>query len=271
MELIQTAARVRLRYLDSCPSTNTVMQELLQESSQLKPLLLVTAHQTAGRGRAGRAWKEQPGLALASSYFLPDWPGAGAPITWVPLAAGAALAQALQKWLPVAVKWPNDVLVPLDLAVARQHRLDELAKQRGGLKLAGILCEAAPGGVIIGAGINILTPQEQLPAGAASLLSLRAVPQDSELLPLADMLLASYVEHLQEFVRLAAHNSEKLRQQVTATLSTLGASVRAVLPDGAEVRGAAVGLGEAGQLLVQLLDGSTVSIAAADIEHLRVL
>jgi BirA family biotin operon repressor/biotin-[acetyl-CoA-carboxylase] ligase len=100
--------------------------------------------QTAGRGRLGRAWHSPPGENLYVSFVLrPDLEAGVVPN--ITLAAGLAVADAVGPLLasPVALKWPNDVLV-------------------SGRKIAGVLCEASVtegriGFVVVGIGLNVRT------------------------------------------------------------------------------------------------------------------
>jgi BirA family biotin operon repressor/biotin-[acetyl-CoA-carboxylase] ligase len=125
-------------------------------------------HQTQGRGRRGKSWVAAPGSHLLFSILLR--PGTSRPLgSALPLAVGLGVRDALaaHSQVPLAVKWPNDVLA-------------------GGRKLAGILCEGQLEGqqlvaVVIGIGINVLEAQvpaelaaqvtclEQLGRGAAGL------------------------------------------------------------------------------------------------------
>src|SRR3972149_1730335 len=99
-------------------------------------------HQTRGRGRLGRDWVDEPGSALLISIVLRP----AVEVSRLPqlsLVAGIAVAGALEETsrLPVAVEWPNDLLIR-------------------GLKVGGILAEPSIGAdrvavVILGIGINI--------------------------------------------------------------------------------------------------------------------
>ena len=112
----------------------------------LQPCLLVAEHQTAGRGRQGRAWHSSPGASLTFSLALPlaaeDWSG-------LSLAVGVALAEALDDAPATAprigLKWPNDLWLLGDPNTTR--------------KLGGILIETVSAGAqrlaIIGIGLNI--------------------------------------------------------------------------------------------------------------------
>lgn len=265
MQLPQTQTLVRVHYLDTCDSTNTQLRQLVSAQPQLQPLLLVTGKQTAGRGRAGRQWRDVPGQALASSLFMPQLAPGAVGTTWLPLLAGTALATAVRQWTRVVVKWPNDVLV----IPQGQTHWDELSRARGGLKIAGLLCEVVPGGVIVGAGVNLLTPQAQLPPGAASLRSLGVIAADADFAALADALLAVYVQQFFTLCRLGEREPDKLRATVTANLATLGATVRVIAPDHGEVVGVATGLDAHGQLIVVDTAGVRSVHAAGDVEHLR--
>lgn len=99
--------------------------------------------QTAGRGRRGRAWQQEPGAGLALSLIWMPGPPAPSP-AGLTMAAGLATLDACRA-LGLAgggLKWPNDLLA---------H----------GAKLAGVLVEsrgldpAAPH-YVVGIGLNVL-------------------------------------------------------------------------------------------------------------------
>ncbi len=125
--------------LPEVDSTNTELMRRAR-AGQAQPILLAAEHQTAGRGRLGRAWASGPGDSLTFSLGLPlapaDWSG-------LSLAVGVAVAEALHP--RVQLKWPNDLWVD-------------------GRKLGGILVETAsfaggagaPRYAVVGIGINIV-------------------------------------------------------------------------------------------------------------------
>lgn len=112
-------------------STQDVARELPLGS------VVVSDHQSSGRGRLGRGWETPPGTALLASFVLPARQLAS-------LAAGVATAVACGT--AARLKWPNDVLM--------EDR-----------KLAGILVERRGERCIIGVGINL----RWAPPGAARL------------------------------------------------------------------------------------------------------
>lgn len=115
----------------STPSTQDLARNLPVGSA------IVADHQTAGRGRLGRAWEAAPGSALLASFVLPQHPLAS-------LAAGVAAAQACGD--SVRLKWPNDLLLE-------------------GAKLGGVLVEVTGGRCLVGIGVNLTAA----PPGASML------------------------------------------------------------------------------------------------------
>jgi BirA family biotin operon repressor/biotin-[acetyl-CoA-carboxylase] ligase len=243
MELPESRAIApALEVLDEVGSTNTELAARARVGALEDFTVLVTTNQTAGRGRLGRVWTAPPGAMLATSVFL-----ARQPSGWMPLLAGLAMQRAVASLVPgtVALKWPNDVQV-------------------GGLKVAGLLAELVPGGVVIGAGLNLTMTAEQLPTSTSTSLTLQgAEPED-----LADRALAAYLRELRHLARLHDTDAAALRTAIAAACSTLGRAVRVELPGGAELRGTAVRLDEDGRLVVTTSKGEH-AVAAGDITHLR--
>lgn len=90
-------------------------------------------HQTAGRGRLGRVWVDEPGTGLSFSVVV--YPGL--PIArWPELTLVAAHAVAEAIGAGATIKDPNDVFV-------------------AGRKVAGILAESDPRRVVLGIGVNV--------------------------------------------------------------------------------------------------------------------
>jgi len=319
MELTRTRELLpTVIWRESSPSTNAELRELVRAAGSAAPgsgsgsgpasasspagstlpagSLLATANQTAGRGRLDRGWVTPPDTAIAASLLVRDFGRTGLGVGWLPLLTGSAIATALQPYFGegkrVGVKWPNDVHV--------RDEEDAIAG-RPGLKLCGILCEMIdPGTVIVGTGINLLIPEEELPTGrAASLLSagadlgaaLRADPAtdpaidpamdpatDVEAAPtladpagqdLADQVLASYAAELLRLIELAATHPGAARARVARHSLTLGTEVRVHLPGGEIVDGRARELADDGSLVVDLPTGGTLTVSAGDVEHLR--
>lgn len=149
---------------------------------------LVTAEeQSAGRGRQGRRWEAPPGTALLASLVIRDLDERHAVL---PLAVAVATCEACEAVAAVEcrIKWPNDVWV----------------KRR---KVAGILLEGRPqeGWAVIGAGINVSTRAEELPAGLRAAATSLAASSDPPTRPeplepemVLEALLAALARRLQD-------------------------------------------------------------------------
>ncbi|MBW3598952.1 MAG: biotin--[acetyl-CoA-carboxylase] ligase [Planctomycetes bacterium] len=161
LERLRRATFLRhIEYIEETASTNTLAAALADQNDHPLPLLVLTARQTAGRGRGANRWWSSEG-ALTFSLVL-DAAGEQLSPTRRPLislAAGLAVCEALHELLPeghFGVKWPNDV------------HLD-------GRKVCGILVESAARGerLVIGVGMNVNNPTSEAPeeiaARAASL------------------------------------------------------------------------------------------------------
>jgi len=214
--------------------------------------VLVAELQTAGRGRMGRTWVSVPGTALTFSVLLRPVAAAPASKGWVPLLAGLAVACALRSLAGVdaRLKWPNDVLV-------------------NGAKLAGILAEQAGDAIVVGAGINVCTGQDELPSASATSLALQgATCTDREVLLIG---LLGQLEHW--YLRWAYAPSGDaaacgLRQEYLRLSATVGRDVRVSLPGGRTLAGTACNVDEVGRLVVKSAD-ALVAVSAGDVVHVR--
>lgn len=254
MELPRSSALVaRLEVFDEVGSTNTEMVRLVTADPDAwpAPAVLVTDHQTAGRGRLGRSWSAPAGESLAISVLLrPRVPRER--LSWLSLAAGAAMTEALAG-LGVAArsKWPNDVLV-------------------GGRKVCGVLAEALPrgAGAVVGAGLNHAARRDALPVPTATSLAAERGPTDP------DLLLSAYLQRLLALVgafEAAGGDPEVsgLRGAVIAASDTIGRRVRVTGADGPIV-GEAVDIDRHGRIVVDRGPvGGITACATGDVEHLR--
>ncbi len=241
LERVGLAAPVRFDEV-----TRSTQETALRLAAEGSPqwTLVAAAHQTRGRGRLGRTWRDEPGRALMFSLVLrpvelsPPFGGL------LSLLAGTALAEAAEQVgdQRAACKWPNDVLV-------------------GGRKAAGILAESRLHDdrldhVVLGVGVNLgEPPQEFTDAGAVD---------------------AGAEELLTAFLRVFAERYEPGHPAFPGAVvaayrrrcATLGLRVRATTTDGSVVEGEAVEVDEAGGLLVRTERGTEV-VRFGDVQHLE--
>jgi BirA family biotin operon repressor/biotin-[acetyl-CoA-carboxylase] ligase len=136
----------RLHYFSRLRSTNDHAIALRQRGDLYAPAIVLTGHQTAGRGRGSNAWWSGEG-SLTVTFALPIEEGV-AP-HHLPLIAGVAVREGVAQLIGsddlVQLKWPNDLLAD-------------------GRKLAGLLCERAHKVDLIGLGLNVNVTRSQVPA-----------------------------------------------------------------------------------------------------------
>jgi BirA family transcriptional regulator, biotin operon repressor / biotin---[acetyl-CoA-carboxylase] ligase len=180
-----------------------------------RPLLVVAARQTAGRGRRGRAWEEAARALAVTLAFRPAWPEG----KWPRLTLAAGLSACVALGETVWLEWPNDLVA-------------------GGAKVGGLLTEAADGMVAVGLGVNLYWPEPSV-AGAGALWAEDPGPEA------AARLAAAWAEGL--LARVAAGPGGWGQDEYAARCTTLGREVTWE-PAG---QGRAVALAEDGGLVVE--------------------
>jgi BirA family biotin operon repressor/biotin-[acetyl-CoA-carboxylase] ligase len=102
-----------LVYVPHCTSTNILATELGQKPETPEGTLVVTDHQSAGRGQRGNKWESQPGKNLTFSLILK--PRFLSPRDQFKLneAISLAIAEYLSRKTRefVQIKWPNDIYI----------------------------------------------------------------------------------------------------------------------------------------------------------------
>ncbi|MXZ31436.1 MAG: biotin--[acetyl-CoA-carboxylase] ligase [Acidimicrobiia bacterium] len=259
-----------VRFVGETGSTNA---DLMAEARAGAPegLVLVADHQTAGRGRHGRAWVAPPGTALLASALLRP-PLEGDVLALLSPATALAVRDACAAaGVNAQLKWPNDVIAALP------DGPDEA-------KLAGVLAELHTGhgdstAVVVGFGVNLTAESALREAVAAA----SAPARESGFAPLPPValdtlaarpvsrheLLISALRCLDAAYRrlLAPGGPAELLAELRRHSATLGRRVRILTPGGA-ITGTAEDLGADGALVVATADGR-VAVAAGDCRHLR--
>lgn len=236
--------------VEATPSTNAVVAERARAGAP-EGLVVVTEHQTSGRGRLDRTWETPARAALTFSVLLrPQVPATEWP--WLPLMTGYAVGRALREaGFEAGVKWPNDVLL-------------------GEGKVGGILVERVdtPTGpaAVVGVGINVSTTREELPVEAATSLAIEsgAAPDRT------DILLWVLGALREEYDAWQGGGTAALHAAYLRSCVTVGRDVRVDLPGGGALTGRATGIDPGGRLVVQAPGGES-AVGAGDVVHVRAL
>jgi BirA family transcriptional regulator, biotin operon repressor / biotin---[acetyl-CoA-carboxylase] ligase len=275
-------------------------------------LVAVAEMQSAGRGRLDRTWIAPVGSALLCTVLVrPRMPMAR--WHWLNLAMAVAAQDAVRvlgegpdsqtrgigrltatqsdtfeantsRGFAVAVKWPNDLIVP----------------SIGDRKLAGILAEMVlpangEGAVAVGIGLNVRRPLNVDPEVAArgvwldELLSARtsnsnddptteldpsrssvdrSLAEGQTVSPSVDEVLNILLSQFERQVAEVEARPDAFLETYRRRCITVGRQVRAMLPS-SDIIGTASGIDSDGQLLVATQDGITHTISAADVVHVR--
>lgn len=214
--------------------------------------LVWAQEQTAGRGRLDRQWQSPRGNLYTSCILRPDvTPARAAELGFVAALAMAETVRALlPATVPVALKWPNDVLVD-------------------GGKVAGILLEAQSGPrgaidwLVLGMGINVVAAPTDTPYRAVALQPLGAVA-DAKLV--LELLYGALAERLDDWQRSGFAG---IRARWLALARGLGQPIE--IRQGTEtVEGRFVDLDPDGALVLETSDGRR-RITTGDVHFAQVI
>ncbi len=238
----------RIFHFFKVDSTNNVAMRLGEEGEP-QGAVVIAEEQTAGRGRAGRAWISERSAGIHVSVLLrPTLPTAHAPT--LTLAAGLAAREVIaqQTGLAPDIRWPNDVLV-------------------GGLKVCGILTEmrAEPDRVhfaVIGIGINV--NQSRMPAELVDIASsLRIVTGRTH--SRAEVLI-QLLRELERYYNLLVAEGPGPIVKRFAEVSSYCRGKRVLIRTAAETfEGTTAGLESNGVLRVKRKDGRIEPVLAGDV------
>jgi BirA family biotin operon repressor/biotin-[acetyl-CoA-carboxylase] ligase len=249
-----------LVYYPIVGSTND-LAAALAERGYPDGTIVIADEQVAGRGRGGHTWYSPQGAGLYASIVVDARPGE-APADWprwLTLATGVAISEGLHAacGLPVAIKWPNDLVIAPSGTV------------RGARKLGGILAEAhSEGGqlahVIVGFGVNV--QRSAFPPE----ISARATSLEDELGREVDrgrVLAATLGRFLTWLRRLrAGQTAAVVARWRELAVGGSGAAIEWTR-DGVRLRGVTVGIDAEGALLVRA-GGSTERVLGGEVAWL---
>jgi BirA family biotin operon repressor/biotin-[acetyl-CoA-carboxylase] ligase len=242
----------RIFHFFKTDSTNRVALEL-GHSGEPEGAVVLAEEQTAGRGRAGRAWHSQRAAGIYVTLLLrPRLAPVQAPL--LTMMAGLSAHSAVQALtgLDVDLKWPNDLLIR-------------------GKKVGGILTEmhAEPSlvrFVIVGVGLNV--NQEKFPSEISSIAtSLRAETGKAQSrMELLVRLMREFESDYNRFLREGAGSVVARFESV----SSYAKGKRVRVTNGSEsYLGTTAGLGPEGLLQVEREDGRVTAVISGDVTEAR--
>lgn len=256
---LRPAARLNAALLQAPPWTVVVPEEVDSTNNIAKQLgaqgaphgmVVVTEHQTGGRGRLGRSFVSPPGGVYLSVLLRPAVE-LGHLMHLTALAAVATRrAIADSCGVEADIKWTNDL-------------------QWHGKKLCGILtelsCEAESGRLeyaVIGIGINCNTEIEQLPPEVRPIATSLADITGRELDP--NELALALIRRLQELAEVLEGDRRPWMLEYRRACVTLGKRV-VLLRGGEQIPAFALDVNEDGGLVVRYEDGSIGTVNSGEV------
>lgn len=226
-----------LIHVPTCGSTNDLAISLLQQAQAAEGTVVITDHQTAGRGQRGNQWQAEAQQNLTFSIVLRPLFLPVKDQFYLTICTALAISDYLQaKALPdVKIKWPNDILC--------QKK-----------KICGVLIENQIQGQsivssIVGIGLNI--KQQSFQSSMAT--SLYNVTKQEYSLPEELLQLLSYVEA--RYLMLRSGKKNDLLQNYLSNLFQLNETCT-YRSNNALFQGIIRGIDPWGKLIVETNHGS---------------
>jgi len=182
-------------YMPSCHSTNDIALQMLKKPDTREGVVVITDHQTQGRGQRGNNWKSDSGSNLTLSIILKPSFLQASDQFYLNIITSLAVRKMIEfhvNELDVKVKWPNDVL------------LNE--KKVAGILIENTLQRSSIQWSVVGMGINI----NQQGIGLEKATSLFEVTKSmNSLAELFEMLIESLEYY---YLKLKSGKKEELKE-----------------------------------------------------------
>lgn len=234
-------------YLPTCHSTSDMMLERVKVSEVVEGHLILTFHQTKGRGQRGNTWEVTPHKNLTFTLYLKP------KITLIKqfnlsILVSVALMDAIQSFTDkiVRIKWPNDIYV-----------LDGEWKKIGGILVENQIAGTELRSSVVGIGLNI----NQTEFGLAHAVSLTLLEnKEFDLLVVLNKVLLELEKNY------LALNTEWELMKYNYTKSLLYYGEKGKFEDGRGIfEGEVLGVNECGNLLLHVDN----KVERFDIKELR--
>lgn len=235
--------------VQSCSSTQTLAKQLVDEGA-MDGTIVVTEHQTNGKGRLNRAWESNNNAGIWMSMITrPSILLHQAP--QITLVAAVAIVQAVRELTEVelTIKWPNDLLIE-------------------GKKVTGILTEliADPDqvkAIIVGMGINVNQTEQDFSKEVRTIATSLAIATGERFN--RNHLIAEIANQFEKYMHIyESIGFGPIKTLWEASSHTMGKQITARLVN-ETLQGEAIGIDDEGLLLLKLADGSIRRLYSADI------
>lgn len=215
--------------------------------------LVFSDSQSSGKGRLGRIWKSEKGVAVYFSFILkPDIMPYEAPL--LTLVSGIGVMRGLKKitGLDIKIKWPNDIIL-------------------NGKKIVGILTEMSAEieqikYIVVGIGININNQEfdDEISYKATS-LALEAGRKFNR----AELLVTCLKEIEVCYKLFRESGFSVLREEYKESCANIGCDVKVIIKND-EIVGKAVDISDKGEIIIEKENGERINIFGGEVSLRRV-
>ena len=237
-----------VKFLEEIDSTNNEVRRVAEQGAP-EGTLVVAENQTAGKGRRGRRWDSPKGSGIWYSFLLrPEFAPEHA--SMLTLLAAMAVQNSVKEvtGLDGLIKWPNDIVV-------------------NGKKVCGILTEMSTEEdairyVVVGIGINANTTDfpEEIRATATSLALELGHPVCRA--AVINGVMCAFEEYYGRYRETL--DMSLLKDLYNQKLVNAEREVKVLAPGG-DYTGISHGINDAGELIVELPDGSIREINSGEV------
>ena len=225
----------RVFYFDTIDSTQNFAAKIASNHNE-NGTIIVSKHQTDGKGRLGRKWESPTGGIWMSIIIQPEFNISY--ITLVPIATSLALCIAIEKILKIKpkLKWPNDVLL----------------KEK---KIAGILLDTAIQSnkiesLVLGIGINFKINPNKLENKIKKTSNFYGVDTLVEKNEKPLTLVKQFLYELENIFQIINSGyTKKIIMEWTMRSSTIGRNISIITNEG-KITGNAIKLDNDGALII---------------------
>ncbi|MFM9836948.1 MAG: biotin--[acetyl-CoA-carboxylase] ligase [Cyclobacteriaceae bacterium] len=236
-------------FVPECHSTNTLLLDLAQRTSQPEGTLVISNKQTQGRGQRGNGWETEDGKNLTMSLLLKPTFLSIKDQFYLTIAVSLGVHDFLVQRLvgDVKIKWPNDVMV-------------------GEKKITGILIENSLAGEklqqsVVGIGLNV--NQKVFSVGIATSMALE-VKKEFDLSTELNFLMERVEKR---YLQLRSGKNVELKEAYLKNLYRIGEE-HVFTSNGQRLTGKIEGVDESGKLKINS-SGQVASFGLKEISFAR--
>ena len=253
-------------WLKDTDSTNEVIKRLLKDEATIESigqdlreliegdpadgLVVISDHQTAGKGRSGRTWTDETGASVAMSVMIRPRIEVD-DCSKVTLVSALAVVKAIKEVcdMDAGIKWPNDVVID-------------------GRKVCGILTElelsAEEPSLIIGIGLNV--NQADMPDELMDRAISLYMASGCDTVYDREELIEAILENLEHYYDVFSKSADMslLKDEYDSCLVNIGRTVRTTDPK-EPIEGTAKGIDDEGRLLIETVDGVIHPVYAGEV------